>query len=176
MSHYIVSLKLYLGEYQKSSNHVVVAEDPASAKKTALESECHIKCLMEPDGVSCWDGSEFFYRAVSCREVPAGMAALFQSLQCGHQPPTATLEEDCTRLAADFFLSESLPDDFFEDDYRFKDAESVSDDPEFHRDAFTEQNLWQPFENWSSDDIWEEICQLALQFKNVAEGSLFISK
>lgn len=176
MKSYIVTLRLHLGEYLKSSNHVVVAEDPESAKKAALEAECHNECRMEPDGVSCWDGSEFFYRAVSCREVPAGMAALFENLRRGLLPPTATLEEDCTRLAAGFYLSESLPDDFFEDDYRYEDANSLSDDPEFHRDAFTEQNLWQPFENWSSDDIWEEICKLALQFKAVAEGSLFISK
>ena len=85
--HYIVNLRLILGEYEKSSMHVVDANTATEASQLALANECNQNCHMEPDGESCWDGSDFVYRVKSCQPIPADFARLLCSLRDGKPYP-----------------------------------------------------------------------------------------
>tara|TARA_A100000171_G_scaffold50468_1_gene62005 strand:+ start:853 stop:1146 length:294 start_codon:yes stop_codon:yes gene_type:complete len=74
---------------------------------------------------------------------------------------------DFYRIASEFYLSASLPQDYLE-----------MDDDDFN--AFLEENAWQPFEvlpstfmsatfsSWSGEDISENIQSLSYRMENIA--------
>lgn len=70
MKHYLVSLKLSIGEHEKSSNRLVVADNEQSAGTLALISECHNEPDFEDDKKqSCWDCGEMIYRVQRVKEL-----------------------------------------------------------------------------------------------------------
>ena len=61
---------------------------------------------------------------------------------------------DFYRIASDFYLSTSLPQDYLE-----------MDDDDFN--DFLEENAWQPFEGWSGFDMNEIIESLSYRMENI---------
>lgn len=93
MQHYLVRLSLLMDEYDKHTVDVVLAASAKDAMRDALMGECHNECDMQADGRSCYDGGEFFYKVLSCRPIPAGVAALVGMLITDHIPDEDTLTE-----------------------------------------------------------------------------------
>ena len=79
---FLVHLQLPLGEYGKSSIHIVKAEDCKKAGKISLEGECHnepdFSDFSENDAV--WDGIEFIYRISSIVEIKSDQLFALEQL------------------------------------------------------------------------------------------------
>ena len=62
-----------------------------------------------------------------------------------------TFEDKCFQWASGFYLTEHIPDEWFDkDEYNEED-----------KDEFLESHLWQPFEFYSARMISKEIASLA---------------
>jgi len=62
-----------------------------------------------------------------------------------------TFEDKCFQWASGFYLTEHIPDEWFdEDEYDEND-----------QNEYLENNLWEPFEFYSADMIAKEIASLA---------------
>lgn len=59
---FFVRLRLYIGEYEKSSKQVLFAEDFEKAAIIAMENECHGTPEFEEGGGACMDMGEMRYR------------------------------------------------------------------------------------------------------------------
>jgi len=59
---FFVKLRLQIGEYEKTSQHVLFAEDFEQAARQALANECHGEPDFEEGGDACWDMGEMRYR------------------------------------------------------------------------------------------------------------------
>lgn len=66
MNHYLVILRLYLGEHEKTGRHLVIAEDAETAGKMALEGECHSNPEQDSDAV--WDDG-WMYKVHNVHEI-----------------------------------------------------------------------------------------------------------
>ena len=66
--YFLVNLKIFSGEYEKSSKHLVQAKDEKSALKVAFDWEKHHDDAEITDD-TCDDNGEFVYRANSIVEV-----------------------------------------------------------------------------------------------------------
>ncbi|ASV43971.1 hypothetical protein [Pseudoalteromonas phage KB12-38] len=69
MKHYVVTLRLYLGSYEKHVRHLVSAEDTDKAHEAALSGESHNDDAGYNSEGEWWDGWDMFYRVVDCEEV-----------------------------------------------------------------------------------------------------------
>jgi hypothetical protein len=79
MKSFLVTLTLFLGEYEKTAKHLVVAKNKESAGKKALRGECHNNPKRGD-----WQGSHqvdddcFTYRVASVTEVTAQEAEILR--------------------------------------------------------------------------------------------------
>jgi hypothetical protein len=62
---------------------------------------------------------------------------------------------DYFRIASEFYLAASLPQDYLD-----------IDDDDFN--TYLEENAWQPFEGWSGEDISENIQSLSYRMEKIA--------
>jgi len=69
MKHYVVTLRLYLGSYEKHVRHLISAEDTDKAHKAALLGESHNDEADYNSEGEWWDGWDMAYRVVNCEEV-----------------------------------------------------------------------------------------------------------
>ncbi|WP_304634068.1 hypothetical protein [Pseudoalteromonas sp.] len=69
MKNYVVMIRIFIGCYEKNIRHLVSANDEDGAHEEALRGESHNEDAGYDDDGSWWDGSEFVYRVVSCKEV-----------------------------------------------------------------------------------------------------------
>ncbi len=75
MKTYLVTLTLFLGEYEKTSKHLVTAKHSKSAGKKALQAECHNKPkATDWTGDTQVDDDGFTYRVNSVLELTAEQA------------------------------------------------------------------------------------------------------
>lgn len=65
---------------------------------------------------------------------------------------------DYYRIASEFFLCETLPQDYAD-----------MDDDELNE--FLEEHAWEPFEYWNANDIAECILDLSYRMKRIARDS-----
>lgn len=64
MANYLIKLKLTIGEYEKTSKHLVEAPDMAAAEKQAIENEAHGD--LDWDDCGAYDmGGEMYYGVLS---------------------------------------------------------------------------------------------------------------
>jgi len=68
---------------------------------------------------------------------------------------TTSQEVDYFRIASEFYLSEILPQDYMD-----------MDDEDFY--TFLEENVWQPFEGWSGEDLQGTIVGLSIRMERIA--------
>jgi len=61
---YLVTLKLHLGEYEKSNQHIVDAKSSIDAGVIALKNECH-NTPDFPNKETAWDGVDLVYKVRS---------------------------------------------------------------------------------------------------------------
>ncbi len=68
---FVVSLKLFLGSYEKSSNHLITARTEKEAISKAFEDECHDTPDYDefPCKTACWDCGEYVYKVDSVKQV-----------------------------------------------------------------------------------------------------------
>ena len=62
-----------------------------------------------------------------------------------------TFEDKCFQWASGFYLTEHIPDEWFDEDEYDEDAQN----------EYLENNLWEPFQFYSADMIAKEIATLA---------------
>ena len=79
---FLVHLQRQLGEYEKSSIHIVKAEDCKKAGKIAPEGECHNEPDFSefPENDAVWDGIEFIYRISSIVEIKSDQLFVLEQL------------------------------------------------------------------------------------------------
>jgi len=63
-------------------------------------------------------------------------------------------ETRCEQWASGFYLSDNIPDEYY----------TEWDDDE--QDEFIQNNLWEPFQYWSTNDVLEQIESLAYHIRN----------
>ena len=68
---YVVTLTMYIGEYEKSSLHLIRAESPKEAGIKAQEYECHNDPDFSHDSGACWD-DWMCYRVANVRQIDDG--------------------------------------------------------------------------------------------------------
>ena len=68
MKTFLVKLKILAGEYEKSSNQLIEAENKVAAGNEALVNECHDTPEWTDSGVADL-GWEFHYSVYSCKEI-----------------------------------------------------------------------------------------------------------
>ena len=80
--HYLVTLELTLGEYEKHTQYLVAAPDEDKAKTYALALEAHGPARYDTDTCILWDaGEQFAYVASDIDKVkPAHLGVLKQYL------------------------------------------------------------------------------------------------
>lgn len=68
---FIISLKLFLGSYEKSSKHLITARTEKEAITKAFENECHGTPDYDefPCKTACWDCGEYVYKVDSVKQV-----------------------------------------------------------------------------------------------------------
>lgn len=69
------------------------------------------------------------------------------------------MKKEYIRKAAEHFLIQPLPKDW--DKLKMKE-----------QDAFIKENIWQPFEGWDANEVWEQVEDLAKSFQEVDEASV----
>jgi hypothetical protein len=82
IKHFAVKLCIISGEVEKSSLHVVDAQDAHEASKLALQAECH-----EEDEDVCWEddtcvtdlNGEYLYRVKRCVEISSDHATVLRT-------------------------------------------------------------------------------------------------
>jgi len=62
-----------------------------------------------------------------------------------------TFEDKCFQWASGFYLTEHIPDEWFDEDEYDEDDQN----------EYLENNLWEPFQFYSADMIAKEIASLA---------------
>jgi len=79
MSNYIVKLRI-LGEYEKTTAHLVDAPDPAQAYIAAMAEECNEAPIFSGCGYEeCRDGTTgMAYRVESCKPITARQASIYR--------------------------------------------------------------------------------------------------
>lgn len=69
-NHYVVRLKVIIGEYEKEAIHLVSAINAHEANFVAIQEEAHDSKTLEWDTLGAMDlGGEFFYRAMTTHKV-----------------------------------------------------------------------------------------------------------
>ena len=63
-------------------------------------------------------------------------------------------ETRCEQWASGFYLTDNIPDEYY----------TEWDDDE--QDEFIQDNLWEPFQYWSTNDVLEQIHNLAYHIQN----------
>ena len=70
LNYYLVTLRLFLGEYEKHTQHLVKSENREAAELKALQNESHSAKDFDKEGDGqWWDCGEFVYRADYVREL-----------------------------------------------------------------------------------------------------------
>jgi hypothetical protein len=70
MTLYFVKLDLIIGEFEKSAEHLVEANNETEASKRAIEAECHGEPEWEDEEYEeCWDCGQMVYRMYSVKRV-----------------------------------------------------------------------------------------------------------
>ncbi len=62
--HYVITLNLVLGEYEKTTHDLISSDNENTAGTQALIQECHDEPDFDlfPDKQSCWDCGEMLYQ------------------------------------------------------------------------------------------------------------------
>lgn len=69
MKHYVVTVRCFIGCYEKNIRHVVSANDDEQASEEALRGESHNDEAGYNSEGEWWDGCDMAYRVVGCEEV-----------------------------------------------------------------------------------------------------------
>lgn len=70
-NHYFITLHLYIGDFEKSTDVIIAADSPSNAAKIALEGECHERPIFNKDPEVCEDGmTGMTYEVASCQLIP----------------------------------------------------------------------------------------------------------
>lgn len=70
MNSYLVKLNLIIGEFEKIAYHVVTARNSKSAKKKAIENECHCGAeFTDKNYDEAWDAGQMVYRVYSVEKL-----------------------------------------------------------------------------------------------------------
>ncbi len=82
---FLVNLTLHIGDYEKSSNHLIYADSKEKAGIAALKDECHGEPDVIEDGInqSCWDMGEMLYRVHGVKELTEEDAAEYKRITAG---------------------------------------------------------------------------------------------
>ena len=75
--HYLVKLKLQIGEYEKGSDMIITADNEVEAGQMAMGLECHGNAHWGDNRNSVYDlGGEFAYSVRSTQEITNGECVL----------------------------------------------------------------------------------------------------
>ena len=69
------------------------------------------------------------------------------------------MKKEYIRKAAEHFLIQPLPKGW--------DKLNMSE-----QDEFIKENIWQPFEGWDANEVWEQVEDLAKSFQEVDEAAV----
>lgn len=90
MKHYLVTLKLVIGEYEKATDTVIAADNGILAGRMAMAIECHGHAYWAPDMETIYDlGGELAYRVKGVSELTDEEAVVLKKFL-----PSFTYSED----------------------------------------------------------------------------------
>jgi hypothetical protein len=82
LKHYYITLRMFIGEIEKTSKKIVDAPDEKTARIEALIGECHFGTSYEDDqekDQECWDGGQYVYNIKTVKEItPEQKKQLFE--------------------------------------------------------------------------------------------------